>query len=262
MALTADIFDDRERWGAPLSASIVFHAILALVVVGWAWVAVHRGSQSWGGPGAGAGSITVTAVSSIPLPPQEQAPTENVLATQSKGLSQSLPKQVEKAPEDAIPIAGKTARQPKKQPERATTTAKQPEPQQPLPTNQVPYGQGGPANSVQFNMGSGTGGLTVEGSGDFQGVYDWYVQAMRRKIAQTWSFYQAGSGVPKGSRVTVSFEIDRSGRPSKISVSQPSGYATLDQSALQTLQRVDSFGPLPDSYRGSSVLVSFYFEAQ
>lgn len=261
MALTADIFEDRERWGGPLGTSIAFHVLVSLIVIGWAWIAVHRGSQPWGGPGAGSGVITVTAVDQIPLPPQEQSPTTNVVATQSPGLTQSPPKQLEKAPEDAIPIAGKSAKA-KKEADRPSTNKEAAQPQPNVPANQVPYGQGGPANSVQFNMGSGTGGLTVEGSGDFQGVYDWYVQSMRRKIAQTWAFYQGGSGVPKGSRVTVSFEIDRSGHPSKVSVSQPSGYASLDQSALQTLQRVDSFGPLPDSYRGSSVLVNFYFEAQ
>lgn len=260
MALAADIFDDQERWGGPLGASIVFHAALAVIVTGWAWIAVHRGSQAWGGPGAGSGSITITAVSSIPLPAEQQTPNTNVLANPNKGLTQSPPKQIEKAPEDAIPIAGKSAR--KEKPAERASTNPQPQPPPTAPTNQVQYGQGGPANSVQFNMGSGTGGLTVEGSGDFQGVYDWYVQAMRQKIAQTWTLYGGGSGVPKGSRVTVSFEIDRSGRPSKVSVVQPSGFALLDQSALQTLQRIDRFAPLPDAYRGNSVVVNFYFEAQ
>ncbi|HZU23757.1 MAG TPA: TonB family protein [Terriglobales bacterium] len=260
MSLAADIFEDHEQWGGPLGASIAVHAALTLVVLGWAWVAMHRGAQAWGGPGAGSGAITVTAVSSIPLPAEQSTPNTNVLANPSKGLTQSPPKQAEKAPDDAIPIAGKSARRPKPAEQPSNPAPAQPQPV--APSNQVQYGQGGPANSVQFNMGSGTGGLTVEGSGDFQGIYDWYVQAMRRKIAQTWAFYQGGSGVPKGARVTVSFEIDRSGRPTKIGVAQPSGYAALDQSALQTLQRVDTFGPLPDSYRGSSVLVNFYFEAQ
>lgn len=259
MSHTADIFDEREEWRGPLTASLAFHAALALLMGGWAWWAVHRGAQSWGGPGGGSGSITVTAVNSIPLPAAEAAVQQNVLANQSKGLTQSPPKQQEKPPEEAIPIAGRT--KPEK-PAPQTSTNKLPPQPTTAPSNQIQYGQGGPANSVQFNMGSGTGGLTVEGSGDFQGVYDWYVQAMRRKIAQVWAMYQVGAGVPKGARVTVSFEIDRSGRPSKVSISQPSGYAALDQSATATLQRVDTFGALPDTYRGSSVLVSFYFEAQ
>src|SRR5438270_10580997 len=153
--LAADIVEDHDRWGGPLGASVAFHGVLALIVVGWAWVAVHRGSQAWGGPGAGSGAITVTAVSSIPLPAEQSTPNTNVLVNQSKGLTQSPPKQIQKAPEDAIPIAGRSAR--KEKPVERASNNTQPQPLPTAPSNQVQYGQGGPANSVQFNMGSGTG---------------------------------------------------------------------------------------------------------
>ena len=252
------MFSEQERWGRPLGASVVFH--VAVVVLVSIWASLHRGFTMWGAAGAGAlgGSVAVTAVDSIPLPSPPSSPTPNVLATQSPGLSQSPPRQAEKPADEAIPISGK-ASMPKKEPEQPAP-AKQP--QQPIaaqPANQVPYGQGGPANTLQFNMGTGTGGLSVSGAGDFAGLYGWYVDQVRQKLSQNWYLYQVDPAVPVGSEVTVQFEITRGGQPANMSLKQSSGYPTLDSSAMAALKRVDTFGPLPADYRGSSVKVEFYF---
>jgi protein TonB len=45
-----------------------------------------------------------------------------------------------------------------------------------------------------------------------------------------------------------------------VQVSQSSGVPSLDQSATRALQRIDTFGPLPNDYSGSSVGVEFWFD--
>ena len=66
-------------------------------------------------------------------------------------------------------------------------------------------------------------------------------------------------GAP-GHRVTISFRVERDGSPSQIVIAKPSGDATLDASAVRALQRIDTFGPLPDSYSGQFINVQYYFE--
>src|SRR5205085_531567 len=246
------IFEERERWAVPLSVSVVLHGVLLLIIV-VATIARGMRGQVWGTMGAGGGAMNATLVRTLPLPAQAQSQTTNVLANESKGLSQSQPKaQQETESNDALDIAAKNARN---KPAGRNSNSQQPQPQQ--AANQIPFGQGGPANAVQFSMGAGTGGLNVEGTGDFAGRYGWYVEQVRNKIAQNWSFYQVDPNVPKGTRVTISFEITRSGQPANINMKEPSRYPSLNDSAAATLKRVDTFGPLPGDYRGSSVRVDF-----
>src|SRR5947209_1188447 len=99
-------WDREDPWRGPVLASAALHAALALTVVA---VVIYNGRSggSWGGAQSGDSAINATLVSnaSIPLPSTE-APKENVLATESKGLSK--PEPVEKKEDvTAIPIADK-----------------------------------------------------------------------------------------------------------------------------------------------------------
>ena len=68
-------------------------------------------------------------------------------------------------------------------------------------------------------------------------------------------------GQASGRRVYITFQIARDGTPSNIRIAQPSGDTTLDQTALNAVRHIDTFGPLPDAYQGSYVNVQYYFEA-
>jgi protein TonB len=46
---------------------------------------------------------------------------------------------------------------------------------------------------------------------------------------------------------------------SNIHISQPSNSPTLNSTAMQAVQRVESFGNLPSAYRGSHVSVEYTF---
>jgi len=61
-------------------------------------------------------------------------------------------------------------------------------------------------------------------------------------------------------RVYVTFDIERSGRPTNVEVEQSSGVPSLDISAVRALQRIDTFGPLPPDYSGNKISVEYWFD--
>ena len=90
MTANADIFEYKEPWGGPFGLSVALHVALfgGMLLYG----ALHGRGESWGGTGGGGGdAMSARLVSTIPLPAKQG---ENVLATESKGLTQSKPKEV------------------------------------------------------------------------------------------------------------------------------------------------------------------------
>ncbi len=208
--------------------------------------------------------MSATLVSSIPLPAQ-QAPTENVLANDSKGLSQSKPEIVPKQEETAaIPIPDRDVKR-KSDQKRESAQKKEP-PKQVAKTeedNQVPFGQGGPVSGPygSFSSGATKGGFGFQGgSGDFGSRFAYYVDIVRRKVSENWLKYEVDPRINDARRVYIYFEINRSGQPTNIRVEQSSGIPSLDQSAVRALKRIDTFGPLPAGYSGNFVAVEFWFD--
>ena len=52
----------------------------------------------------------------------------------------------------------------------------------------------------------------------------------------------------------------RDGHPMNVQVEQSSGVPSLDISAVRALQRIDTFGPLPQDYSGSKISVEYWFD--
>lgn len=256
---SGEIFFEHERWGHNLAWSAALHGGFALFVIFYALIVGGGHGSNWGAGGGGS-AMGVTLVSNVPLP-ANPVQTQNVLATESKGVSQSKPQTQVEQPE-AIPIPAKNAkRKPAPQP-TATQRKPQPEPQEEA-NNVVPFGEGGPVSGpyAMFNAGAAKGGFGVTGNGgDFASKYAWYVRALNQRISENWLRYQVDPRIQSGSRVYVTFDIDRSGRPSHIEVEQSSGVPSLDMSALQAVQRINSFEPLPSDYSGGKVSVEFWFD--
>lgn len=255
MAARADIWNKDEPWEQPLAWSVVLHAFLFGGILIYGAVAGMRG-ESWGGVGGG-GAISATLVSNIPIP---HPPTEsqNILANESKGLTKSLPKAEEKAP-DAIPIPDKSTRV---RPTPRSTTEAKPKPVEP-PSNVVPFGQGGPVSGPYgtFSAAGAKGGFGFTGGGgDFGTRFAWYVRVVQQKVSENWMKYEVDPNIHDARRVYITFDILRDGRPTNVQVEQSSGVPSLDQSAVRALQRIDSFGPLPNDYGGSRVSVEFWFD--
>jgi protein TonB len=202
----------------------------------------------------------VTLVGTVPLP-ASAVQTQNVLANESKGLSQSLPKVEEKEPE-AIPIPDKNA---KKKPQKETSASRQkpkPEPVEEA-NNVVPFGQGGPVSGPYgtFSAGEAKGGFGFTGGGgDFGTRFGWYVRVVQQKVQQSWLTYDVDRRITEAPRVYLTFDVLRDGHPANVQVEQSSGIPSLDQSAMRAIQRIDTFGPLPSDYSGNKVSVEFWFD--
>jgi protein TonB len=263
MAANADIFVERETWRGPLAISAVLHASLFGSMILYAAFFAGKSGGSWGSAGNGTGSaMSATLVNNIPLPANPQAQPENVLANESKGLSQSVPKPVEKDT-TAIPIPDRNAKtkiKPQKQP--AVTPTREKPREVATATNVVPFGQGGPVSGPygQFSAAGAKGGFGFNGGGDFGTRFGWYVDAVRRKVSENWMKYEIDPNLSTTRRVYIYFEITRPGAPANIKIEQSSGIPSLDQSALRALQRIDTFGPLPPEYSGNRVSVEFWFD--
>src|SRR5580704_4987046 len=141
MAANAEIFFEHDRWGRNLAWSLTLHVAVVLAIVLYAAIA-PGGGTTWG-TGGGGDAIGVSLVSTVPLPASPAA-TQNVLANESKGLTESKPKPEEKAPE-AIPIPDRDA---KKKPKPAISASQRKPAPQPVEEaeNVVPFGQGGPVS--------------------------------------------------------------------------------------------------------------------
>ena len=255
MASTSDIA--RGGLGRPIVWSAGLHVGFTLFVILWATLMPGFRGQGWGA-GGGGNAMGATLVTSVPLPANPEQ-TNNVLATESKGLSRSEPKPEEKEPE-AIPIPDKNKKT-KKTPV-STATARKPEPE-PQESNQIPYGEGGPVAGpyAMFSAGGAKGGFGFTGGGgDFGSRFSWYVQAVQRKVSENWLKYEVDPSIREANRVYVTFDIARDGHPANVQIEQSSGVPSLDISAMRAVQRIDTFGPLPPEYSGNKVSVEFWFD--
>ncbi len=260
MPASAEIYTEREDWRQPLAWSVALHGFLFGGILLYGAIRGIQG-QSWGGDGGGGGAISATLVSTIPLP-ASPVQTQNILANESKGLTQSLPKVKEEAPE-AIPIPDKdTRRRPERQPRTSTQEKPKPAPVE-TASNVVPFGQGGPVSGPygMFSAGGAKGGFGFTGGGgDFGSRYAWYVRIVQQKVSENWLKYEIDPSIHDARRVYITFEIMRNGQPTSIQIEQSSGVPSLDQSAVRALQRIDTFGPLPNDYSGNRVAVEFWFD--
>jgi protein TonB len=258
MARNAEIFFEHDSWPRALAWSAGFHFAVTAIILLYAVAFTGARGDNWGGGGGGS-AIGVSLVSSVPLP-ASPAKTENVLANESKGVTKSQPKIEEKEP-DAIEIQGKNSKiKPKKLP---TPTKEKPKPAPEQEDNQVAFGEGGPVSGPygSFAAGGAKGGFGVTGSGgDFGTKYAYYVQIVQRKVSENWLKYEVDPRITSAQRVYITFDVARDGHPYNVRVEQSSGVPSLDVSATRALQRIDTFGPLPQDYSGSKISVEYWFD--
>jgi protein TonB len=259
MAASAEIYFEHDRWGRALAWSVGLHVGVTVFLLIYSAVFMHTSGEGWGS-GGGGDAIGATLVSTVPLP-ANPAQTQNVLANESKGVTQSQPKIEEKAP-DAIEIQGKNAKiKPKKKQETITkkSTPAEPEPE----SNQVAFGEGGPVSGPYgtFSAAGAKGGFGITGGGgDFGTKYSWYVRVIQQKVSENWLKYEVDPRISNAQRVYITFDVARDGHPANVRVEQSSGVPSLDISAVRALQRIDTFGPLPPDYPGSKISVEYWFD--
>lgn len=269
---------DQDPFKKPALGSLVLHAAIFGSLLLYAVIVAHIHGNSWGNHSDTQGAIQATMVSSAPaIPlPQDQKPTDQVLATQTPSPAPAPPAPPTPAaqPLDSLAI-------PLKQPPKVKLEQKkQVEQQKPLkapvqhvplvpaplhpeqvrPTNRANYGEAAPA-AVPRSMAQATPAaqVNVQG-GNFGAMFPWYVDKIKRMTAQNWYKQEVDPGTPNGARVYLTFVVHRDGSPSEVRVQQTSGSPTLDNSCTRAVQRVDTYGPLPPQYSGSTLLVQYYCE--
>jgi periplasmic protein TonB len=259
MAANAEIFFEHDRWGRALAWSAGLHVGVTVALLIYSAV-IHGASGDTWGAGGGGEAIGATLVSTVPLPANPEQ-TQNVLATESKGLTQSQPK-IEPVEPDAIEIQGKNTKvKPKKQQETVSKDKPKPVPEE--ETNQVAFGEGGPVSGPYgtFSAAGAKGGFGITGGGgDFGTKYAWYVHVIQQKVSENWLKYEVDPRITTAQRVYITFDVARDGHPENVQVEQSSGVPSLDISAVRALQRIDTFGPLPPDYSGSKISVEYWFD--
>jgi protein TonB len=107
---------------------------------------------------------------------------------------------------------------------------------------------------------SSTSGPATVNQSDFGTMFGWYVDNINRKMDANGYRSLADPHTPRGARAYISFNIARDGSVSQVTLDRSSGSPTWDTACVRAAQRADNFGVLPQGYRGSNLMVSFYCE--
>ena len=257
------IAEQREPFGGSFGGSLLLHVGLVGAVAALMFANAHFHSNQWGvnGPQGAIQANLVNSAPSIPLP-AITPPTPNVLATQEPSPAPAPPvkETIPITPPDAIPLAShKPKLKPAEKPHEASPQHAQPT----VTQNRATYGEAGATNLAHAMNNSeqrNNAPVQVQG-GDFAARFPWYVDKITRLVSQNWYRYQIDSSTRYGSQVSLVFTIERDGSVSftSIQIPQPSSSSTLNKTAREAVQRVGSFGPLPDQYTGRNVSVEYTF---
>jgi periplasmic protein TonB len=199
-------------------------------------------------------------VNALPLPPKQPTNPDNVLTADTPSPAPLIEKEKLAPPPEptAVPIPEK--KKPEKvAPKPVTQATPHPQPAPPQPQKATT----GEAAGVRIAMSStqtraGTISIGTTDSA-FGARFAYYVAQIKQKVAQQW-YTAMLDPAARGHRAYIVFQIGRDGSPSSIRIQQPSGDASLDQTALSAVQHIDTFGPLPDGYNGNYITVVYYFD--
>jgi protein TonB len=259
----------------PALQSLALHGSVVGALLGYGLIMTHLHGNTWGNNSQTEGAIQATMVSSapaIPLPKEEEKPTDSVLATQTPSPAPAPPAPIQLPAEEihSIPIPvkqpdkvrlepKKSQQQPIKQPVKQVSMVDTRHSAPERPTNRAVYGESAPVTPRSMAQATPASQVNVQG-GDFGARFPWYVDAIRRRTEPLIDRTVVDPSTRVGARSYVNFVISRDGSPHSASVSQSSGSPSLDSACLRAIQRVDTYGPLPPAYSGSSLSVSYYCE--
>jgi len=255
-----DLLDQPDGIGSPFAQSTLMHALVVGLLIGYGYIHNLFHTGEWGTNAFQQGAIQATLVSTAALPlPQDHPPTDNVLATETPSVAPALEEQKQEPiplPE-AVPLPEK---QPPPKP-APKPLPKAPPQHQPPPKlqNKANYGEAAPANVPRSTASNNSANSPIaQTGGDFGSRFGWYVDVIKRKVAQDWYLQEVDPSTPAGATVFIQFTVGRDGSPGSISLATPSSSPSLNSSCLHAVQRVDTFGPLPSGYNESSLNVLYH----
>jgi protein TonB len=245
---------------APLVQSIVLHAVVMGVIIGYG-ILPNLQREEWGDPNAlPGGGFAITPVSKIPLMVRQSRPNPVAAETESE-VKQKEPEPEKTAPkEDPKAIALKTEREKRRM---ADVAAEQNRfrPKEVDRTNELKTTVGRTMTNPMFGV-PGAGGVGI-GTGTPLGTrFGAYADLIKRRIAEKWRTNDIDPNIRTANLVAVTFDILRDGSVRNIRVSQRSGIMPLDYSAQRAVQEASPFPPLPREFERDSANVEFQFQLQ
>jgi protein TonB len=256
----SETLDEKDGLGSQIAQSTLLHGLVIGLILGYGYLHNMLHGSDWGANAFQQGAIQATLVSTAALPlPQDHPPTDNVLATETPSEAPALEEQkITPVPlPDAIPIPEKQT--PVKPQVKPKPQAPPPHPAAPPKPNKANYGEAAPANVPRATASNNSvNSMVAMTGGDFGSRFGWYVDVIKRKVAQDWYLQEVQPGTPAGATVYVQFTVARDGTPGSITLATPSSSPSLNSSCLHAVQRVDTFGPLPQGYNENSLNVLYH----
>lgn len=266
MSTAAHSFDaaPREDMRQGLVWAVGLHVGILVVIAVWGLL----GGDIWtpGDPTGNTGTaVAITPVASVPIV-RDRARVRNPVANPVEHDVPALPeppKPAELVPPDAPDIEIPKEREiPKPKAKTQPTKRAKQQKSAPKPTqNQIGSSTGARADAEVLDagrddsVGFGTSGRSAFGMG-----YQWYADAMQRKVAQQW---RGMMGQIRGSSrqpAVITFRISRTGALDQIKLAQSSGNRSLDFTAMRAVQRASPLQRLPRQIPKNSLTVELWFQ--
>jgi protein TonB len=259
MPFIHETWDQHEPVVGSWFGSFALHVLLAVAMISSTIYFRSLHDSRWGQISSGEtiSANLVSAAPSLPLP-SPQLNSDSVLATQSPSPAPLIPEKAAQAAPDltAIPIPAKPKQVKTIAPKAAPAPPKYVQPKQ--QQHRANYGEAAPS-SIPTSIPTSADKSVVVQNGDFGSRFGWYVDVIKRTVAQNWYSQLADPKASMGHSAVITFVVHRDGSVSDPRIAQSSGVSSLDLSAIQAVERVNAFGPLPPGYVGSSVTVAYTF---
>ncbi|MEO7029205.1 MAG: TonB family protein [Acidobacteriaceae bacterium] len=247
----------------PLGSGVVGAVALHIAVVGVliAVTFLHPSRKTpWGDKASSVGAIEASMVASIPLPPKAP-PVENSVLTSENVTKAPEPPPKEKTapPPKPTDLLIKEKVVPKIPPKVAPKETLAP-PKRPQPVPVSPKATSGDAatqlpQSIS-HVKDGTATVTVQNRA-FGNRYAYYLRIVGSKVTENYYLQEPDPIASRGKSVTVLFDIQRDGSPANLRIETRSGSPSLDNAALRAIQRIDTFGDLPE---GDHITIEYKFD--
>ncbi len=250
----SNLFYEREQWKRPLFLSAGFHLFLTGSILLTGYLLAPRNTTNWGQNTGDAVNATLISASALPIPHVDES--KNIVANDSKGVTETKPQPKPAETEDGVSIPNKDVKVKPKPQTKVTATVARPHPVPTPEDTAVPYGEKGPVSGPygSFSAPHTEGGFSFQDA-SFGSRFAYYVQRVNQTVSRNWF----KPDVENAHRVYIIFDIMKDGSPTNVRIEQSSGVPSLDQLAMRAVQRSD-FGPLPPEYPGSKVSVEFWFD--
>ncbi len=249
----------QQPLGSGVVLAVALHIAAALALVAAAFLhPTHK--NPWGDNAASVGAIEASMVSSIPLPPKAPPVEKSVLTSENVTKApEPPPKEKTAPPPRPTDLLIKDTKPPKTPPKVAQKEVLE-TPKHPQFVPETPKAASGDAatqlpQSVS-HVKDGTATVTVQNRA-FGNRYAYYLRIVGSKVTENYYLQEPDPIASRGKSVTVLFDIQRDGTPNNLRIETRSGSPSLDNAALRAIQRIESFGDLPE---GDHITIEYKFD--